>query len=203
MKLNERSKKRLAVTGCVILCGVLAVAIGSQFGGVSEAGQPLTESTTVKESVQVEIETINETEKPTEAKEPETELIVDIKETTVESTKRQETPAASVPAQTDKTDQAIQPAPERPSAPPEEVLQNPTQKPNGESVEGTPEAVPHGEVVQPSEALVQPGEPQAGDTQNGQIYIPGFGWVENQGGGGSGTTAGDMYENGNKIGIMD
>ena len=38
---------------------------------------------------------------------------------------------------------------------------------------------------------------------NGQIYIPGFGWVQNNGGGGSGTVAEDMYENGNKIGIMD
>ena len=49
----------------------------------------------------------------------------------------------------------------------------------------------------------QPDEPQAGDTKNGQIYIPGFGWVQNNGGGGSGTVAEDMYENGNKIGIMD
>ena len=46
-------------------------------------------------------------------------------------------------------------------------------------------------------------EPQAGDTEGSQIYIPGFGWVDNQGGGSSGTSAGDMYENGNKIGSMD
>ena len=55
----------------------------------------------------------------------------------------------------------------------------------------------------PDELPVDPDEPQAGDTSGGQIYIPGFGWVENHGGGGSGTVAEDMYENGNKIGIMD
>ena len=43
----------------------------------------------------------------------------------------------------------------------------------------------------------------AGDTDGGQIFIPGFGWVENEGGGSSGTVAQDMYENGNKIGVMD
>lgn len=70
-------------------------------------------------------------------------------------------------------------------------------------VETPPAPVEHDEVVAPSEPESPADEPQAGDTQNGQIYIPGFGWTENHGGGSSGTTADDMYENGNKIGIMD
>lgn len=111
-------------------------------------------------------------------------------------------PTAALPAQTDRTEQAVQPAPEKPTAPPEEVLKNPTQKPDGESVEGTLEAMPHEEVVQPSEAPTQAGEPQYGDTQNGKIYVPGFGWIDEIGEG-QGTVAEDMYENGNKIGIMD
>lgn len=45
--------------------------------------------------------------------------------------------------------------------------------------------------------------PSHGDTKDGMIYIDGFGWVPNEGGGGSGSTADDMYENGNKVGIMD
>ena len=82
------------------------------------------------------------------------------------------------------------------------MLKNPTQKPDGESVEGTLEAMPHEEVVQPSEAPTQAGEPQYGDTQNGKIYVPGFGWIDEIGEG-QGTVAENMYENGNKIGIMD
>ena len=45
--------------------------------------------------------------------------------------------------------------------------------------------------------------PKTGDTKDGMIYIEGFGWVVDNGGGGSGTVADDMYENGNKVGIMD
>ena len=45
--------------------------------------------------------------------------------------------------------------------------------------------------------------PKTRDTKDGMIYIEGFGWVVDNGGGGSGTVADDMYENGNKVGIMD
>lgn len=45
--------------------------------------------------------------------------------------------------------------------------------------------------------------PSHGQEQGNKIYIEGFGWVTNHGGGGSGTTANDMYENGNKVGIME
>lgn len=49
-------------------------------------------------------------------------------------------------------------------------------------------------------------EPHMGDVRviNGekQVYILGFGWIKDEGGGNVGTVAEDMYENGNKIGIM-
>ena len=35
------------------------------------------------------------------------------------------------------------------------------------------------------------------------VWIPGFGWIEDNGGGNVGTVAEDMYENGNKIGSMN
>jgi hypothetical protein len=35
------------------------------------------------------------------------------------------------------------------------------------------------------------------------VWIPGFVWIEDNGGGNVGTVAEDMYENGHKIGIMD
>ncbi len=51
-----------------------------------------------------------------------------------------------------------------------------------------------------------PSEPHMGDVRvvNGekQIYIDGFGWIKDEGGENVGTVAEDMYENGNKIGIM-
>lgn len=40
-----------------------------------------------------------------------------------------------------------------------------------------------------------------GDNSADMVYVPGFGWIENQGPN-QATYAEDMYENGNKIGIM-
>lgn len=82
-------------------------------------------------------------------------------------------------------------------------LTQPTKKPDGTKLEEPPVPVDHESVEKPAEPEPDPGQPQAGDTSGNQIYVPGFGWVENHGGGGSGTVAEDMYENGNKIGIMD
>ena len=44
--------------------------------------------------------------------------------------------------------------------------------------------------------------PKTGDTKDGMVYVEGFGWLPDEGAG-SGTNADDMYENGNKVGIMD
>lgn len=202
MKLNERMKRRLAVLGCVVVGAVLIAAIGSQFRGEAqgsnqaEAQTEQTEAVTVA-AIPTETTEAAETEEETEPTKPD--IIVRTEPSTEPS--RTE-PTAALPAQTDRTEQAVRPAPEKPTAPPEEVLKNPAQKPDGETVEGTPEAIPHEEVVQPSEVPAQAGEPQYGDTQNGKIYVPGFGWIDEIGEG-QGTVAEDMYENGNKIGIMD
>ena len=105
--------------------------------------------------------------------------------------------------QTDQTTQSIQPKPTKPEPPSKEILTDPTQKPDGTKQDTPPVPVDHEAVEKPSEPVADPEQPQAGDTSGNQIYVPGFGWVENHGGGGSGTAAEDMYENGNKIGIMD
>ena len=57
------------------------------------------------------------------------------------------------------------------------------------------------EQVQPNKPTAS-NTPKHGDTKDGMIYINGFGWVKDEGGGGRGETASDMYENGNKIGFF-
>lgn len=48
----------------------------------------------------------------------------------------------------------------------------------------------------------EPAEPEASTEQRGDmVYVPGFGWLESQGSNHV-EYAEDMYENGNKIGIM-
>ena len=47
-----------------------------------------------------------------------------------------------------------------------------------------------------------PTEPYHGQTSGDYIYVNGFGWVFNEGGGGYGETNHEMYCNGNKIGYF-
>ena len=52
----------------------------------------------------------------------------------------------------------------------------------------------------------QQSQPQMGDKNDkGQIYVDGFGWVKDEGGGGKGTSVGNEGDQltGNKVGIMD
>ena len=83
----------------------------------------------------------------------------------------------------------------------EAVLTDPTQKPTGEKVE--PDKKDEEQVSTGSQNPIKDSSPAGGDTKQGQIFIPGFGWVKDEGGGAQGTTAEDMFENGNKIGNMD
>ena len=83
-------------------------------------------------------------------------------------------------------------------------LQPEAEKTEEEKPETPPETEPKEENEQPTEPTPPANDtPSNGDTQDGMIYIEGFGWIENEGGGGSGTVDEDMYETGNKVGIMD
>lgn len=72
---------------------------------------------------------------------------------------------------------------EKPSEPPAESAKQDSEK---------PERIPK-----------QEGGSQNGQVKDGKIYIEGFGWIDYNGGGTEGVAADDMYENGNKVGIMD
>ena len=198
MKLTDKTKRYLAIGGGAVICIGLVAAISLQFGKI-----PAGENTLPEESSAVTEIVVDPGEVQIEESDSSADLV--IKPETGTETELEETapPVDSRPAQTDQTEQSIQPDVTKPEEPSEDVLTDPTQMPDGTKVETPPTPVGHDEVVTPTEPEPAPGEPQAGDTQNGQIYIPGFGWVQNNGGGGSGTVAEDMYENGNKIGIMD
>ena len=201
MKRTEKTKKRLAVVCGVILCIVLIAVIMLQFDQAPAGEDKLPEESSAVTEIIVdpgEVQT-EESGEETEA----TELAIQPETGTSGGAEETQPAVDSRPAQTDQTEQSIQPDVTKPEEPSEQVLTDPTQMPDGTKVETPPVPVEHEAVVTPTEPTPAPGEPQAGDTPNGQIYVPGFGWVENNGGGGSGTTLNDMYENGNKIGIMD
>ena len=203
--MKKKHKQMLLIAGGAVACIVLVAVIGSRFGTPPETTSIVAESSAETEGVTVAMEPNPEiqetsTERATEETPEETKEIV-IQTESVKPAGTRETKAA-ISVQTDQKEQSIQPSPEKTTAPPEEVLSDPTQKPDGEKVEGTPVAEEHEAVVPPSEPPAQAGEPQYWDTQDGKIYVPGFGWIDEIGEG-QGTVAEDMYENGNKIGIMD
>ena len=95
---------------------------------------------------------------------------------------------------------SIEPKPEPPSDKPDTAagqdLTNPDKPP--ETVEVPPVTNPPATTNPPPAATNPPSatNPNAGDKQDGKVYIPGFGWVEDQGGGGQGS---DSYVDESKL----
>lgn len=108
-------------------------------------------------------------------------------------------------AEADDTTQSIQDDPvkteeSKPSEPPAEVAGG--QSSSGEKPEN--KEIP-ASTEKPSETSSgsTSSTPKDGEIRDGKIYFEGFGWIDYEGGGTSGTQADDIYENGNTIGIMD
>ena len=104
----------------------------------------------------------------------------------------------------EKEKEAVLPT-EAPAEIPIEPETTPIEIPAAPQVQPTPEPEMTSEATlatasqpTPEPSVAQrPAEPQTGD----RVYVPGFGWMENQGPNHADYAA-DMYENGNKIGIM-
>ena len=201
MKLTEKMKRNLAIGGGAVICVGLIAAISLQFGKAPAGEDKLPQESPTSSEIVVDPSSLatSTTEPSTEEKEVVVKPNTDAAAGDTESSQQVDTR----PAQTDQTEQSIQQEVSKPAEPSEEAKKDATKKPDGTRVDTPPTPVEHESVVTPTEPEPAPDQPQAGDTENGKIYIPGFGWVENNGGGGSGTTANDMYENGNKIGSMD
>ena len=177
-KMTEKTKRRLAVGGGIAVCAGLLAAISLQFAKTPAGEDVLPE----KESGVAEV-IIDPSHAPEESSSggESTELTI-----------RPDTGQGAGEAQTGEPEQSIQPEVEKPQQPDGETLTNPEEKPDGTPVETTPEPVDHDTYVPPADD---------GGTGGGG-GLPGFDYVPN-GGENIETFAGDMYENGNKIGSMD
>ena len=161
--MNAKTKKWLAVTGCLALCAVLVVLIGQQFITPKPVDTPPSPQSSEVSNVTVD---------PQATDSAETE-----KEVTVAP------PDAVQPVSTDNgavssgTEQTIQGDVSKPEYT-EEQLQDSTQKPNGEKVTEPPAAVDHDKVEQPKET---PKQESSSKPSNGGNSIPGFDNVPNLG----------------------
>jgi FtsZ-interacting cell division protein ZipA len=167
--MNSKTKKWLVVIGCLAVCAVLVVLIGSRFASEKPVDQPLLPETSQPSDITVDINADKEK---------------DVVVTTPDITESDNKDNGAVSSGTEQT---IQGDPVKPEYS-EEQIQDPTQKPNGEKVTEPPQPVDHGKVEPPKEPPKTNNQPQGGDTKDGKIYVPGFGWIEDNGGGGQGTT---------------
>ena len=201
--MTMKTKRGLAVGGGTALCAVLAILIATRFAPEPEATAPDTSDTSSTTSISVEISTARREEtKPIEIEKPAESTIIPDNSIPTESDPEKEAADFIEDGgieinqdfpEPEKTESAPQnEPPEPPKIEDEEMLTNPDKEPTYE-----PEQT---EVKQQPET---PSDtPKHGDTKDGMIYINGFGWVVDEGGGGRSEYDSEMYVNGNKIGYF-
>lgn len=180
--MKEKTKKALLMAG-LIAAGVLLVAgISMRLYKQKKADIPASTETA-----------------------PETEVVVDTEPEAIPEKDEEEELVIETENKTDiKTnEQDLQPDPvkteeEKPSKAPEVKEDADVENPAAEPEYKEDTTVPTGQNKGTSTDI-----PSNGQTKDGMIYIDGFGWVPDEGGGGVGIQDDQIYENGNKIGTMD
>lgn len=186
--MTDKTKRIGLIAAGAVVCVALVVGIVWRFGSQPAVDDPELDTPGVSDTDPV-ID-INETTEP--------ELNIQISDGSDTETAD---PAAG--ADSNGTEQTIQADPVKPESP-----EPPTPTEENHDASAVPEEERNAETpptYEPEQTTVtQPStEPQGGSTnEQGQMYVPGFGYI-NGGGESSGSVNEDMYENGNKVGIMD
>lgn len=184
MKLDDRTKKWLVAGGAGIIGICMLVLITGQFGGKQVETTPETTEAVTSEEVTVET-TEDEGILVTTAVEA-----VSVSETETEAEKR------TTAAETTEEVQELQPEATKPAEPSEKVKHDPTRKPNGEvvipkttvapsteaeTIQAQLENVPETTTTPPENTEVPLPETPGEAPKEGQVYVPGFGWVDPSG----------------------
>lgn len=197
--MTMKTKRSLAVGGGTVLCAALAILIATRFAPEPEATAPYTSDTSSTPPISVEISTAKREEaKSIEIEKPAESTIIpdngaadsapeEINDEFIESGGIEI--EQNFPETEPETEENAPPAP--PKIEDEDMLTNPDKEPTYESEQT--------DVKQPE---TPSNTPKHGDKKDDMIYINGFGWIKDEGGGGIGYTDNEMYQNGNKIGYF-
>lgn len=178
-KLSDKNKRWLIVTGLGVVCIAIVIAISSQFHVEKPKDNTAVSLPTGSDEANVK---------------PESDKITEQTDVTVPANKPS---ASSSPAAgsgvSSGTKQTIQSDVSKPEAPKE------TPKPQGDTTNQNKAPTYNSKDTTVSE----PAQPKGGEKKDGKIYVPGFGWVENHGGGGEGTTVDGGGDINKQVGNMD
>lgn len=179
MKKDYTVKKKAAITALSLAAVCLAGGLFYYINTIG--GQPPEAFTESLSPANVEVVVPN--------LEPETSPNTNHSSEAIPSEKTSETPAQSTPSTNNETQgQVSKPSDGKPKSPSEAI---PPSSPPPAATDNN--AVPESEPYQE--------QPQGGDKKDGKIFVPGFGWIEDEGGGstvkkapnaGTGDPVGDM-----------
>lgn len=192
--MTEKTKKIILISIGCLLCLAVAIGIATRFSGNAAipSGVVSDDPAQSGDPVDVNINSDDQNDMNIQAEIPD---------------ESKEDPAQG--ADSSGLEQSIQADPVKPEQPEKpEAPSGTTTLPEDHDGSDVPEEERKTEDEEPPTYEEPPAnppaesEPAAGSTNSsGQVYVPGFGYVENSGDN-QGGTLDDMYENGNKIGIM-
>lgn len=189
--INDKTKKWLVVSSGLLISLVLIFMISSKF-----QKEPIEETILPNQEKQASekiVETLNDKIKidkeDTADKEKSIDEVDNInseengekEDIEVEKIKIPDTKPNDKNGVDKGTEQTIQKKVEKPKEPTKEQLTDPTQKPNGEKQIEPPKNVDHEKVEKPKEPPKKKDEPKGGDTKDGKVFVPGFGWIDDVG----------------------
>lgn len=182
--MTMKTKRSLAVGGGTVLCAALAILIATRFAPEPEATAPYTSDTSSTPPISVEVSTAKREEaKSIEIENPAESTIIpdngaadsaseEINAEFIENGGIEIEQNFPEPEKTESNLQSEPPSP--PQIEDEEMLTNPDKEPTYEPEQT--EVKPQSET--PSDT------PKHGDKEDGMVYINGFGWIKDEGGGG-------------------
>lgn len=182
--MKENTKKWLVIMGLAIVCVLLVFGISSVI--YKEPVQVLPEESKIAEDTELIIDGGEVSKEPEADRAKDTTekdgLTIDIPK----ETEQIESGQQEIQKEPEKTED------EKPQSPPEVTEDTDIENPNTTPAYKAPE----------ESTPAADDNPQTGSSKDGMVYVEGFGWLPDEGAG-TGINADNMYENGNKVGIMD
>lgn len=187
MQLAEKRKKRRILAALAVVCIVFIAVIAWQFEKKKPEDAVIQPSPPVSEDVSPITENLNPP--------PEATIAPEISPQPIDPTEAPAVIEGTDTADSSGTEQSLQTEPIKPEAPTEKPV------PKAETSTTDPSKAP--EYEQEDTVKTQPQEPSGGEKKDGKIYVPGFGWIDDEGGGVKQETVGGEGDINKQVGDMN